>query len=176
MADFEHTILARIRGKAFSGVLLAGLAAGLLAARQAGGGWLPRGASGVLLALLGGGFGSFAGMLGRLAWLRLRRLSAQGEDYSTEGALVLSAYGAFLGLVAALVAGAADRAHLLAGAGAFAGGALASLLGPGTLLLLDLLVLDGMDDASRARALRRAARGARSALLPPGDGGGPGGP
>jgi hypothetical protein len=179
MAGSEHASLARVRGRAFLGALLAGLVAGALAAHHAGDGWLLTGASGVMLVLLGGGMGGFAGTFVRLAWLHLRGAAGgAGDDdgYGTEGVLVLSAYGAFLGLVATLALGLPARAHLLAGAGAFLGGAVAALLGRAGQVLLALLVLDGLDDAARTRALRRANEDTRRALLPPDDEDGPGRP
>ncbi|WP_028586565.1 hypothetical protein [Desulfocurvus vexinensis] len=175
MATSRHAVLGRVRAKAFLGALAVGLASGLVAAHAAGGGWLKAGASGVLLVALGGNVGGFAGMFARGLWLRLRGAGPDERAYSTEGVLVLSTYGGFLGLVAALVAGAGGAAHLLAGAGALAGGAGASLLGRGMFLLLDMLALDGMDDASRDRAVRRAVEDSRAAMLPP-DGDGPDGP
>jgi len=181
MAISRHAALTRVRAKAFLGTLAVGLASGLVAAQAAGDGWLLAGASGLLLVTLGGNVGGFAGMFGRGLLLRLRGTGPDERAYSTEGVLVLSAYGGFLGLVAALVAGVAGQAHLLAGAGALLGGAGASLLGRGMFLLLDMLAMDGMDDASRGQAMRRAVQDTRDAMLPPdgegdeGDGDGSGG-
>ena len=174
MAISRHAVLGRVRAKAFLGALTVGLASGLVAAHAAGGGWLMAGASGVLLVALGGNVGGFAGMFARGLWLSLRGAGPAAGASRTAGVRGLWAGGGCGGGGGAAGGGGGGAAHLLAGAGALTGGVGASLLGRGMFLLLDMLALDGMDDASRDQAVRRAVEDTRAAMLPP-DGDGPNG-
>lgn len=171
----ESGALSRVRAKGFLGACLAGGVSGFVASRAAEGGGAMLAVSGVLLVLVGGNAGGFMGMFvrGGLRWARGG--DTGGLDYSTDAVQVLSAYGGFLGLVAALLAGQADLGHFYATAGAAVGGATASLMGHSAFVLIRLLVLDQLDDAARAASMSRAVREARAGVLSPEDPGGPSG-
>lgn len=169
MAANEYTALSALRTKAFLGASLAGAAGGAAAGVARGGDLIMLCATGVLFVLLGGNLGGFFGgfLRGVMRWARGQ--STQRDGYSPEGVLVLAAYGAFLGTVAAVAVGAAHVAQMYAGAGAVFGGAVASLLGNNLFILVRLMVLAELPDAARAQAIRRAAQRTREELLPPED-------
>jgi len=166
----EQSALTRLRAKGFLGASLVGGAAGVVASLAVGEGHVMRAASGMLLVLLGGNVGGFAGMFARGALRWAFGGKETGEEYSAEAVLVLSAYGGFLGLVGALLGGDAGHAHFYAGAGAVVAGICAAALGNSIFVLLRLLVLDEMDEVSRAESMRRAVLEARLAVLSPDDG------
>jgi hypothetical protein len=155
-----------LRARGFLGLCAAGVAGGSVAAYLSGGGW------GVLpvIGLAGAMLGCWAGAgLGMLLGLGLRFMGRGGGAFDVEGGLVLGGYGAFLGTVAALVFGRGAQAHYWALGGAALGGAAAGVLGESMGMLTRLMMLSSMNEAERARAMRRAAGMVDENLLWPGE-------
>jgi len=157
----EHEAFSRIRTKGFLGTSLMGGAAGCLAAYSSGGGWYLWPVATVLLALVGNALGTGVGLLVRRL---LRRGGESGAATSSEAGLVLSGYGAFLGMVLALILGWAGQAQFWAVGGAVLGGALAAALGETMEVLIYLMALETMDDAGRDAARDKARRQVAQAL------------
>lgn len=155
-----------LRARGFLGLCAAGVAGGSVAAYLSGGGW------GVLpvIGLAGAMLGCWAGAgLGMLLGLGLRFMGRGGGAFDVEGGLVLGGYGAFLGTVAALVLGRGAQAHYWVLGGAALGGAAAGVLGESMGMLTRLMMLTSMNEAERARAMRRAAGMVDENLLWPGE-------
>lgn len=162
----ERSALEGLRARGFLGLCAAGAAGGAVAARVGGGSWFVLPVAGLVGALLCCMAGAALGMLlGKV----LRFSGRGGGGFDVEGGLVLAAYGAFLGVVSALVLGQGVQGHWWAMGGAALGGVVAGMLGEGVQLLTRLLLLSSMSDADRARAMRRAASRVRENLLWPGD-------
>ena len=164
----DRSALDSLRTRGFLGLCAAGVAGGCVAASSGGGGWFVLPVAGLVGSLFGCWGGGGLGMLAAMAFRALRR-GGRKAAFSTEGGLVLSAYGAFLGTVVAMILGRGQAAHFWAMGGGVLGGAVAGGLGEGVCFLIRMLMLVSMTDADRAESVRRAARTTRDSLLWPGD-------
>ncbi|MBU1000930.1 MAG: hypothetical protein KKE73_00205 [Proteobacteria bacterium] len=164
----EREATARVRAKGFLGTCLCGGAAGCVSAYASGGGWslLPVGS--MVLVLLGNVLGGFLGLFLR-TMLSRGQSGASKHGINTEASLILSAYGAFLGVVVAMLSGMSAQAHWWAAGGAATGAAMAGFFGELLVVLVFLMALDSMDEAGRAAARENAAKKTDQALMWPGD-------
>jgi len=152
--------LNRFRARFFLAAVLLGGTAGVLAGMARGEyrALLALSVAGPLLLFLGGGAGGVAGMLLAAARERWRGRRFEPSPDAADATMLLGVFGALLGLVAAVFAGAHGMAHWWTAAGAFLGGLAESLSGRVAAVLLHLTVLDELSDEERARERRPADR------------------
>lgn len=162
----EHQARLRIRTKGFLGTCLAGGAAGCMAAWARDGGWFLLPVATMVGALIANAAGAGLGLALRML---ARRAGTPRGEVSAEAGLILSAYGAFLGLVLSLILGWPQQAHFWALGGAAAGACLASGLGGLLHVMVYLMALESMDEAGRVAARDKARKRLAKELLWPGD-------
>jgi MFS family permease len=152
--------LNRFRTRFFLAAALLGAVAGILAGlsrdepRTA---WALAMVSPILL-FMGGGMGTFLGMILAATRERWRGRKPDLDPAATDAAMLLGVFGALLGLVLAVFSGAHAEAHLWTAAGAFVGGLAESFSGRVAAVLLHLTVLDELSDEERARERRTAGQ------------------
>lgn len=157
---------AGIRSRCFIGACLAGICAGVLSVFYGhGSGYLLAAIQGAFVVIVAGHLGGFVGMLGVGAWLWIRYHEI--PEYGADGVTLLSAFGAFLGLVAGLIGSAWQDLELWAAAGALIGGLLGGASVSGAEMLFGVLVLESLPARERVRYMMRSMPSQRFDTAPP---------